>query len=49
MTVPQAGTYRGQETGAGSRRTLDKAYQCSIFVLMEVETLGAARSLGWKV
>jgi hypothetical protein len=23
--------------------------ECSMFVLMEVETLGVARSLGWKV
>ena len=23
--------------------------ECSTFVLMEVETLGVARSLGWKV
>jgi hypothetical protein len=28
---------------------LTKAARCSTFVLMEVETLGIARSLGWKV
>jgi hypothetical protein len=28
---------------------LDKASECSTFVLMEVETLGVARSLGWRV
>jgi hypothetical protein len=28
---------------------LDKAAECSSSVLMEVETLGMARSLGWKV
>jgi hypothetical protein len=28
---------------------LDNALRCSAFVLMEVETLGVARSLGWKV
>src|ERR1700758_2474508 len=28
---------------------LTGAGQCSTFVLMEVETLGIARSLGWKV
>jgi hypothetical protein len=28
---------------------LDNAAQCSFFVLMEVETLGMARSLGWRV
>jgi hypothetical protein len=33
-------------TGKGQ---VDKAYQCSMFVLMKVETLGVARSLGWKV
>jgi hypothetical protein len=32
-----------------SNSGLDNAGQCSIFVLMEVETLGVARSLGWKV
>jgi hypothetical protein len=33
-------------TGKGQ---LDKASQCSMPVLTEVETLGMARSLGWKV
>jgi hypothetical protein len=28
---------------------LTRAAQCSTFVLMEVETLGIARSLGWRV
>ncbi len=28
---------------------LTQRAQCSTFVLMEVETLGIARSLGWKV
>jgi hypothetical protein len=28
---------------------LTEASRCSTFVLMEVETLGIARSLGWKV
>jgi hypothetical protein len=28
---------------------LTRAGECSTFVLMEVETLGVARSLGWKV
>ena len=28
---------------------LDNGSRCSTFVLMEVETLGVARSLGWKV
>jgi hypothetical protein len=28
---------------------LDNASRCSTFVLMEVETLGVARSLGWGV
>jgi hypothetical protein len=32
------------------RRTgLTATGECSTFVLMEVETLGVARSLGWKV
>jgi len=31
------------------QRRLTGANQCSAFVLMEVETLGMARSLGWKV
>jgi hypothetical protein len=35
--------------GARDQRGLDNAGRCSIFVLMEVETLGVARSLGWKV
>jgi hypothetical protein len=30
-------------------RGLTAAVRCSTFVLMEVETLGVARSLGWKV
>jgi hypothetical protein len=34
---------------ARGQRELDNAHRCSIFVLMEVETLGVARSLGWKV
>ena len=29
--------------------SLDRPAECSTFVLMEVETLGVARSLGWKV
>jgi hypothetical protein len=29
--------------------SLDNIARCSMFVLMEVETLGMARSLGWKV
>jgi hypothetical protein len=29
--------------------SLTGAAKCSTFVLMEVETLGVARSLGWKV
>jgi hypothetical protein len=29
--------------------SLDPSAHCSTFVLMEVETLGVARSLGWKV
>jgi hypothetical protein len=37
--------YRADRGGEG----LTKAAQCSTFVLMEVETLGIARSLGWKV
>jgi hypothetical protein len=32
-----------------ARARLTKAGQCSTFVLMEVETLGMARSLAWKV
>ena len=28
---------------------LTRRIRCSTFVLMEVETLGVARSLGWKV
>jgi hypothetical protein len=34
---------------ADKRIGLDNAVECSTFVLIEVETLGAARSLGWKV
>jgi hypothetical protein len=34
---------------AGAPRRLTKATQCSTFVLMGVETLGMARSLGWSV
>ena len=30
-------------------RGLTAGVLCSMFVLMEVETLGVARSLGWKV
>jgi hypothetical protein len=35
--------------GPVARSALDNANRCSTSVLMEVETLGAARSLGWKV
>jgi hypothetical protein len=31
------------------RDGLTEAARCSTFVLMEVETLGMARSLGWRV
>ena len=31
------------------RRGVDFGDKCSTFVLMQVETLGIARSLGWKV
>jgi hypothetical protein len=39
------------EASCRGHRTLglDNASRCSTFVLMEVDTLGAARSLGWKV
>ena len=33
----------------GARREPRGSSPCSMFVLMEVETLGVARSLGWKV
>jgi hypothetical protein len=36
-------------TYAKRRTDLTRAAQCSTFVLMEVETLGIARSLGWRV
>jgi hypothetical protein len=39
---------RGVFLGKPSRR-LTARRLCSTFVLMEVETLGVARSLGWKV
>jgi hypothetical protein len=35
--------------GVESRAHLTPAHQCSTFVLMEVETLGVARSLSWRV
>ena len=31
------------------KRCATGSCRCSTFVLMEVETLGVARSLGWKV
>ena len=33
----------------GANGALNNLGECSTFVLMEVETLGVARSLGWKV
>jgi hypothetical protein len=45
-----AGTYRmSLRRGPGSKSGLDTADRCSIFVLTEVETLGVARSLGWRL
>src|ERR1700737_1463180 len=38
-----------QPCQADREKGLTRASQCSTFVLMEVETLGVARSLGWKV
>ena len=40
---------RPRGTGPDSSEELDNAPGCSLYVLMEVETLGTARSLGWKV
>ena len=45
-----AGNLEATELGMGSaQERLTKAANGSTFVLMEVETLGMARSLGWKV
>jgi hypothetical protein len=37
------------ETQSARQTDLTEAGRCSTFVLMEVETLGIARSLGWRV
>jgi len=50
---PESGKVRkglqGVKTGPTSDRRLTEPPGCSTFVLMQVETLGVARSLGWKV
>ena len=53
-TSPSGFRRRGMRARLQYRRSvpnsgLDNANRCSSFVLMEVETLGVARSLGWKV
>jgi hypothetical protein len=44
-----APTPDGSVADAGINAGVDNPNNCSSFVLMEVETLGVARSLGWKV
>jgi hypothetical protein len=45
----RSGAHPIRSTGVVPHSGVDNGQKCSSFVPMEVETLGVARSLGWKV